>query len=318
MSLADKFIKTAKKEIKGAGLLANIVDKPKELLDTGIPALNLAYSGDLLGGTHYGVSCIAGKSKSFKTLFGLISAKSYMDKYTDSYMIFYDSEGGASKEYFESVGIDINRVIYIPIMNIEELKFDLVTKLEEIKEHYKETKEYSRFVIFIDSIGNLASIKELDDAKKGSSAVDMGTRAKALKALFRMITPYFVNYEMHMIAIMHTYDEMASMGAPKQIMSGGCLVSGSKVIMGDGSILEIENISPGDEVMTRFGPKKVLYSWDKDTLEIGEPECIEIEFEDGRKIICSENHPFLTKNEDGLEVWVQAKDITLNQELLSI
>ena len=220
MSLADKFIKSSSK-MKGAGQFSKILEEPKDYHDTGVYALNLAYSGDLLKGTSDGVTCIAGKSKSFKTLFGLMSCKAYLDANPDAFMIFYDSEGGASKEYFESVGIDTDRVIYIPIMNIEELKFDIMEKLEEIKAAYKETKKYEEFVFFVDSIGNLASIKEVNDSLSGNSASDMGTRAKSLKALFRIITPYFTNYKMHFIAIMHTYDEMAAMGAPKQIMSGG-------------------------------------------------------------------------------------------------
>lgn len=220
MGLADKFISATKKQ-KGAGQFSKVLEEPKEYHDTGVYALNLAYSGDLTKGTSDGVTCIAGKSKSFKTLFGLMSCKAYLDANPEAYMIFYDSEGGASQSYFESVGIDTDRVIYIPIMNIEELKFDIMEKLEAIKESYKETKEYEKFVFFVDSIGNLASIKEVNDSLSGNSASDMGTRAKSLKALFRIITPYFTNYKMHFIAIMHTYDEMAAMGAPKQIMSGG-------------------------------------------------------------------------------------------------
>jgi RecA/RadA recombinase len=220
MSLADSFIKASKK-MKGAGQFSKVLKEEREYYDTGILALNLAFSGNINKGVSDGVTCIAGKSKSFKTLFGLISCKAFLDANPEGTMIFYDSEGGASQEYFESVGIDTSRVIYIPIMNIEELKFDIMEKLEAIKDSYAETKQYEQFVFFVDSIGNLASIKEVKDSLSGNMAADMGTRAKSLKALFRIITPYFTNYRMHMIAIMHTYDEMASMGAPKQIMSGG-------------------------------------------------------------------------------------------------
>lgn len=223
MGLADKFAKSTK--LYGAGKFSKVLEKEKKLHDTGVYGLNLAFGGDLVsGGLSQGVTCIAGKSKSFKTLFGLIACKAYLDAYPDAHMLFYDSEGGASQEYFESVGIDTDRVIYIPVMNVEELKFDLTSKLEEIRSEYesaKTEKDKPRFVVFIDSIGNLASIKEVRDAMSDNPAADMGTRAKALKALFRIVTPYFDRCEMSMIAIMHTYDDMGSMGAPKQIMSGG-------------------------------------------------------------------------------------------------
>jgi RecA/RadA recombinase len=247
MSLANKFIKSTK--LKGAGKFSEIVEKPKPVWDTGIYALNLAYSGSLFGGTREGLSSIAGKSKSFKTLFGLISAKAYLDANPGSFMLFYDSEGGASKDYFEQVGIDPNRVIYIPIMNVEELKFDLISKFEEIKNQHDEAKKgepTDKFVVFVDSIGNLASIKEVKDALSDNPAADMGTRAKALKAFFRIATPYLSRCEMHMVAIQHTYDEMASMGAPKQIMSGG---TGGMYSSNDVFIVGKRQIKEGSKVI---------------------------------------------------------------------
>jgi len=247
MSLADSFIKTTK--FKGAGQFSKILERETKYNDTGIYALNLAYSGSLFGGTRDGLSSLAGKSKSFKTLFGLISAKAYLDANPESFMLFYDSEGGASQEYFESVGIDTDRVIYIPIMNVEELKFDLISKLEEIKKEHEEagkTGQKSKFVIFIDSIGNLASIKEVRDALSDNPAADMGSRAKALKGFFRLATPYLARCEMHMIAIQHTYDEMAAMGAPKQIMSGG---TGGMYSSNDVFIVGKRQIKEGKDVI---------------------------------------------------------------------
>lgn len=249
------------------------------------------------------------------TLFGLIACKAYLDAHEDAMMIFYDSEGGASKEYFASVGIDPERVIYIRIMNIEEFKVDIVEKLEMIKNHYTETKEYSKFVWFVDSIGNLASLKEVEDAKKGSSAVDMGTRAKSLKAMFRIITPYFDMYNMHFLGIMHTYDEMASMGAPRQIMSGGCLVEGTEILLSDGKKVEIQEVKEGDIVSTRFGPSKVSHIWNPDTLEEGFPECVEVAFEDGYKVVCSVTHPFLVRRDTG-DIWVDAGNLVESDDVV--
>lgn len=217
-SLAERFAKTTK--LKGAGILSKKFKEVSQYYDMKIPALNLAFSSYIERGFSNGIACIAGKSKSFKTLFGLVACKAYLDAEPDAYMVFYDSEGGASAEYFESVGIDPDRVIYIPVMNIEELKFDIVQKLEEIKKNYSETGKYEKFIWFTDSLGNLASVKEIQDALDAKSVADM-TRAKAMKSLFRIITPYFKNYNMQMICIMHTYDEIGGMGAPKQIMSGG-------------------------------------------------------------------------------------------------
>lgn len=243
MSLADSFIKKANKKL-GSGKLSSISKEDIVYHNTGIPALNLAYSGKFDGGTRFGVTTIAGRSKSFKTLFGLISAKAYLDAYPEAYMVFYDSEGGASTEYFESIGVDADRVIVIRIMNIEELKFDMFEKLDAIKKSYEENKTFERFVFFVDSIGNLASIKEVNDAGKGSEATDMGTRAKSLKAFFRIITPYFDTYQMHGIFINHVTADIGGMGG-RDIMTGGqgvMLSSNDVFVIGKRQIKDGSNI----------------------------------------------------------------------------
>ena len=76
-----------------------------------------------------------------------------------------------------------------------------------------------RSVIFvIDSLGNMASKKETEDAIDGKSTVDM-SRAKQMKSIFRMITPYLVKYDIPMVAVNHIYmtQEMFS----KPVVSGG-------------------------------------------------------------------------------------------------
>lgn len=180
-------------------------------VDTGIPILNVAFSGSIDGGFSSGLTTIAGPSRHFKTLLGLVSVAAYLRKFDDAVCVFYDSEFGASKEYFEAVGIDPSRVIHIPIMNIEELKFDSIKKLEELQrgEHV---------IFFIDSVGNLASKKEIDDAIDEKSVADM-TRAKQMKSFGRMVTPYLSIKDVPMIAIAHTYKEMGLY--PKDVVSGG-------------------------------------------------------------------------------------------------
>lgn len=183
----------------------------KDSIPTKIPAINVALSGRLDGGLTSGLIQWVGPSKHFKTGFSLLMAKAYLEKYEDAVLIFYDSEFGAPQGYFKSFGIDTDRVLHCPIMNIEELKFDIVSQLEEIKRG-------DRVIILIDSIGNLASKKEIDDALKENSAADM-TRAKQLKSLFRMVTPYLTMKDIPMVVINHSYDTQELYS--KQIVSGG-------------------------------------------------------------------------------------------------
>ena len=72
--------------------------------------------------------------------------------------------------------------------------------------------------MIIDSIGNIASKKELEDAMNEKSVADM-SRAKQLKSLFRMTTPYLTMKDIPCIAINHTYKEQGLF--PKDIVSGG-------------------------------------------------------------------------------------------------
>ena len=210
MSVMDRLKSNSK--IKGSDILANSkIFSQQDFVSTPVPMINVALSGDPDGGLGSGLTVLAGPSKHFKTSFALLMAAAYMNKHPDAIMLFYDSEFGSPQTYFESFGIDTNRILHTPIMDVEKLKFDIVSQLEAI-----ENKD--RVIIVIDSIGNLASKKELEDAKNEKSVADM-SRAKALKGLFRMVTPYLTMKNIPCIAVNHTYQEIGLF--PKAIVSGG-------------------------------------------------------------------------------------------------
>ena len=210
MSIMDKLKKNSK--IKAASELSSskfFVDQ--KLVDTGVPMVNVALSGDVDGGLASGLTVLAGPSKHFKTSFALLMAAAYQRAHPEAVVLFYDSEFGSPQSYFETFGIDTDRVLHTPITNVEELKFDLISQLEEL-----DAKD--EVIIVIDSIGNLASKKELEDALNEKAVADM-SRAKALKGLFRMATPYLRMKNIPMLAVNHTYKEIGMF--PKDIVSGG-------------------------------------------------------------------------------------------------
>jgi len=209
-SLLEKLKKNCK--IKEADVLADSkFFGIKDFTSTGIPMLNVALSGDIDGGLTSGVTTFAGPSKHLKSLYSLIIASAYLKKDKDAILMFYDTEFGAPQSYFTSCGIDLNRVLHIPVKNLEELKFDLVGQLENIN-------RADKVIIIIDSVGNVASKKEIEDTLAEKSVGDM-TRAKALKSLFRMIVPYLEINDIPLIVVNHTYKEQSLY--PKDIMSGG-------------------------------------------------------------------------------------------------
>jgi hypothetical protein len=101
--------------------------------------------------------------------------------------------------------------LHTPLTDIEQLKFDIMKQLTELTrgEH---------LIIIIDSIGNLASKKEVEDALSEKSVADM-SRAKQVKSLFRMVTPHLSLKDIPMIVVNHTYKEIGMF--PKDIVGGG-------------------------------------------------------------------------------------------------
>ena len=210
MSVMDKLKKNSK--IKASDVLSkSVFFSDKEMTKTEVPMVNVALSGDPDGGLSPGLTVLAGPSKHFKTSFALLMAGAYLKEHEDAVLLFYDSEFGSPQSYFESFGIDTDRVLHTPITDVEQLKFDLVGQLENIERNDK-------VIVVIDSIGNLASKKELEDALNEKAVADM-SRAKALKGLFRMVTPYLAMKNIPLLAVNHTYQEIGLF--PKAIVSGG-------------------------------------------------------------------------------------------------
>jgi len=209
-SLLSKLKKSSR--ISSADVLSeSLFFSNKEMTPTSVPMINVALSGSISGGLSSGLTVLAGPSKHFKTSFALLMASAYLKKHNDAVLLFYDSEFGSPQSYFESFGIDTSRVLHTPVTNIEELKFDLVNQLDQIDRKDK-------VVIVIDSVGNIASKKEVEDALNEKSVADM-TRAKALKGLFRMVTPMLTIKDIPLLAVNHTYMEQGLF--PKAIVSGG-------------------------------------------------------------------------------------------------
>ena len=209
-SIMDKLRKNS--TVKSSSIVADSkFFGEKKLVNTGVPALNIALSGDIDGGLASGLTVIAGPSKHFKSNISLIMVAAYLRENKDAVALLYDSEFGITPEYLANFDIDTSRVLHTPVEHVEQLKFDIVKQLEDIAVKDK-------VIIMIDSIGNLASKKELEDAINEKSVADM-SRAKSLKGLFRIITPYLNTRDIPLICVNHTYKEIGLF--PKDIMGGG-------------------------------------------------------------------------------------------------
>ena len=178
---------------------------------TKLPILNVVFSGELDKGYNAGLTMLAGESGTFKTNLALYSLKAYLDSYSDAFGIIYDSEFSITEDYLQSFGIESDRILYIPIKDVEDLKIDIHAKLSAI------TREDHVFIL-IDSIGNLVSRKTITDAENEKVSVDM-SRAKSLKTLYALITNGANLSDKPIFLINHCYStqEMYS----KTVVSGG-------------------------------------------------------------------------------------------------
>lgn len=205
-------------KIKKAGSIKNVEVLSKssyfndrEFITTKLPALNIALSGELSGGLSTSITTISGDSKTFKTLISLFMVASYLDKHKDGFCLFYDNEFGTTKSYIKSVGIDTERVIHIPVRYIEEMKFDMVKRLEQIERNDK-------VIIFIDSIGSMPSLKEIEDAEEEKAVADM-QRSKAIRSLMRLLHSNVSVKDIPAILIAHVYKTMELYS--KSVVGGG-------------------------------------------------------------------------------------------------
>ncbi len=286
MSLMDKLKKNTRVDIASV-LEESMFFTEKDAVETNIIGFNIGLGGSIHGGLLPGALMLAGPSKHFKTGMALSIASSYLDKFPDSVMLFYDSEFGSPQSYFQAFGIDTKRVFHTPVTDIEQLKFDIMNQLKELKRGDK-------VIIVIDSIGNLASKKEVDDAENEKSVADM-SRAKQIKSLFRMVTPHLTIKDISLIAVNHTYKEM-------------CLDGETRVKTTKG-IKPIKDILVGDEVYALTGIQRVVNTFSPEDLDSNGKMFLELEFDDGSNVKCTHDHKFFTVDKK----WVKAIDLKINQ-----
>lgn len=213
MSLLDKLATSSTVKQSATMSESDFFNLSEENIPTAVPVINIAFSGQVSAGFTSGLTMIAGPSKHFKSNLGLACVSAYLKKYPDAICLYYDSEFGAPLAYFDAFGIDTDRVLHTPVQHVEELKFDMARQLENI------TPE-DKVIVFIDSLGNLASKKELTDALEQNQSADM-SRAAAIKSLWRICTPQLSSKDVPCVMINHTYDDITGGPYAGQVVAGG-------------------------------------------------------------------------------------------------
>lgn len=271
--------------------------------------LNACLTGSLRKGyPNNRAVALAGPKGSGKT-FLLLNAAREAQK-MGYYIVFYDSENAVDKDQAIKFGIDPNKFRYEPVGTVQEFRTQVTQLTEILIAAKKAKKEIPQIMIMLDSAGNLATQKEIDDALSGSEKADM-TRAKVLKSIFRIIINRLALIKAPFIFTNHIY--LSQSFIPQTIQGGGCLDPESEVLMYNMSYKKIKDIREDDLVHTLFADKKVLKTWEF------EKSRYEVEFEDGSKLICSEDHRFYVGNKDDDPLddknWIYAKNLMEGNEV---
>lgn len=202
---------------EAAVLESSTISTADDWIDTGSYALNAILSGSLHKGIPSGrITGFSGPSMAGKTL---IMNKIMANAQKKGYIaVIWDSEVAVDKKGAENIGMDSSKTKYYPVETIEDCRNQIVTFLDNV---IKANNPDLKFIISIDSLGNLASGKELRDAIAGKDASDVGQRAKAIKSMMRTLTFKAAKARIPILFSNHVYDSMEMFPSLVKTQSGG-------------------------------------------------------------------------------------------------
>lgn len=195
-------------------------------INSGSYWLNSLLSGNIHNGyPDSKITMLASQSGVGKT-FLLISAIKYflIDK-PDGVVFLFESESALTKDFLIEQGVDVNRVLVIPVVTIEQFRHQSIIILD----NYIAMKDKRPIMFGLDSLGMLSTSKEMGDTAEGKETKDM-TRAGLVKGTFRVITLKLGIARVPFLVTNHVYAQVGG-------FIGGNVISG-----GSGGIYSASNI----------------------------------------------------------------------------
>jgi len=187
-------------------------------IDTGSYSFNALLSGSIYGGLPGNkITAIAGEAATGKTFFALGICKNFLDKDKEAGVIYFESESAVSKDIIKNRGVDITRMVIVPVATVQEFRNQSIKILDKYLEQPEDKRKPIMFVL--DSLGMLSTTKEMEDTAEGKETRDM-TRSQIVKSTFRVLTLKLGKAKVPMIMTNHTYDVIGSM-FPQKEMGGG-------------------------------------------------------------------------------------------------
>jgi len=217
------------KKLSDFAFIGNDENNPynvKDYVDTGIYALNAIMTGDIFKGIPLGKRiAFYGEASTAKSLLVLQCAKAFLESKEDREVIIFETEGATVLDMMDSLKINKGKIGVVPVNTVEELKIILNKLLDTIKQE----KQLGKYMFILDSLGMLASEKEVEDAKAGKSTRDM-TKAQIIRSLFRTITLDLALLQIPFLIVSHAYQSLDMYSAPV-ISGGGGILFGSDIIL---------------------------------------------------------------------------------------
>lgn len=277
----------------GSVMTENSFSRIDEWIPTGNYMLNAQLGGSIFKGAPNSRSIVfSGVSGTGKTFIVLNSVRE-MQK-MGYYVIYGDSEAAVDETTMLNFGIDPAKIRYQPFKTVLQVRHFVANLTTTLKEKKAAGFDVPKIGMVLDSLGNLATEKEVTDAHTGSDKRDM-TKQQNLKSLFRVITTDLAELKIPFYITNHVY---------------ACLHGNTLVETEDGQKY-ISDIKVGDYVHTMDGLKDVI-----NTFKYDNAKTLIIETEHGN-IECTPNHKFMVKINNTFE-WKCAEDLKIDDEILKI
>ena len=204
---------------KKTSILIDTNIKERSYINTDIYMLNALLSKSIYGGVSDNrMTVFAGPEAVGKSFICYNIAKNAQK--LGKNVIYIDTEYSIELSELQEFGVDVSpeKFMLIRSNKVEDIKFMMSQFLNTLKQEKMAGNDIAETVVFLDSIGQLASVKEVEDAIDGKNKTDM-SRAKAIKSLFRIINADLGYLNIPLICTNHTYKTMDLF--PQDVQGGG-------------------------------------------------------------------------------------------------
>ncbi len=221
-SLADGLNKKFKESgLKVAYFLDGTGDSPNEITDwvpTGCSMLDLAIANKANGGWPVGrITEISGLEASGKSLLAAHALANTQKK--GGLAVYIDTESAVSSEFLKAIGVDITKMLYVPLETIE----DVFEAIEAIIESARKSNKDRLVTIVVDSImGASTKIEMSADYDKDGYAT---SKSIILSKAMRKVTSLISKQKICLILTNQLRTKMNAMFGDPYTTSGGKAVA---------------------------------------------------------------------------------------------